>query len=208
MVDLSKERLAFDPIYRDAQKVADKILSGVFTKWDGHKDLLRSMIKSYSSKAQRIHFMDAIRKEMLLLMEAHRTKCPKNDNPEACGYEVRYGDAVTIVRGELEVMDPSIASRSLNLSFSRDEADKVVALLNELRDHLRSVEENLMNGQQLTYELISEELDDLPMKLSLGKRDFTSLLIGRVQEVVVNAGIEATVAQPFIDELKKVIGLK
>lgn len=204
-MDLSQERLAFDPIYRDARRVALNLLEGMFEKRDGHKDMVRECIADYPSTSQRIKFMDALRKEMLVIMEEHRKKCPRKEDPEKCGYEVHYADVVTIIYGQLEVLNPSVANRPVSLSFSKSEADQVLELLYTLHDRIHSMEANLQNGQEVTYELLSEELDDLPMKMSYGKKDFGSVLIGRIKEIALKKGIEMALVDPIVEEFHRII---
>src|SRR5688500_12399581 len=122
---LSRERLAFDPIYKHAQKAADDLIDRHYTKVTEHKNTTRQHIAEYRSKTQRLQFLDALRKEMMLWMEEHRPNCGVKDNPEKCRFEVHYADIVRIIQDELEVLDPSIANRQVTVSFSRQEADQV-----------------------------------------------------------------------------------
>src|SRR5690606_35162232 len=127
------------------------------------------------------------------------------DNPEKCRFEVHYADIVRIIQDELEVLDPSVADRHVSGSFSRQEADTVVKLLNDMRDQLQTMEATLQTGQQVTYDLLSEELDDLPLKLSLGKKDFGSVFLGRIKEAAVKKGIELALIEPLVAELTKIV---
>lgn len=205
MDELSRERLAFDPIYKHAQKAADDLIDGHYTKVNAHRDEARQHIAEYRSKTQRLQFLDALRKEMMLWMERHRPGCGVKDNPERCRFEVHYADIVRIIQDELEVLDPSVASRPVSGSFSRQEADEVVKLLNDMRDQLQTMEATLQTGQQVTYDLLSEELDDLPLKLSLGKKDFGAVFLGRIKEAALKKGIELALIEPLVAELTKIV---
>ena len=205
MDELIRERLAFDPIYRHAQKAADDLIDGHYTKVPGHKDEARQHISEYRSKSQRLQFLDALRKEMMLWMEEHRPSCGVKDNPEKCRFEVHYADIVRIIQDELEVLDPSVANRQVSGSFSRQEADEVLRLLNEMRDQIQNMEATLQTGQQATYDLLSEELDDLSLKLSLGKKDFGAIFLGRIKEAAVKKGIELALIEPMVVELTKIV---
>jgi hypothetical protein len=204
-MDLSQERLAFDPLYREARRVARNLLEGFFKKMDGHKDEARTRILSYPSISQRIKFMDALRKEMLVIMLEHRKKCPREKDPEKCGYEVRYSDVVTFIHGQFEALDPSTSNRHVSPSFSVSQENQVLDLLNTLHERIQSMETNLQNGQHVTYDILSEELNDLPSKLSLGKKDFGSVFLGRIKDVAMKKGIEMALIDPFIEEYKRII---
>ena len=205
MQELARERLAFDPIYRHAQKAADDLLDGHYTNVNAHKNEARDHITEYRSTTQRLQFLDALRKEMLLWMERHRPDCSVKDNPEKCRHEIYYADIVRIIQDELEVLDPSIATRHVSGSFSKQEADAVIVLLNDIQDRLQAMEANLQTGQQATYDLLSEELDDLPLKLSLGKKDFGSILFGRLKDAAVKKGIDLALIDPLVVEVKKIV---
>lgn len=204
METLYRERLAFDPIFKHAEDVADDLLGSRDFQPSSYKGRARSYIGEHRSPTQRKQFLDALRKEMHLWMERHRPDCDVQDRPEQCQFEICYATIVRIIQDELEELDPSIAHRSPGGSFSREEADQVMKLLNELRDQLQAMESNIQTGQQVAYDLLSEDLEDLSLKLSLGKKDFGAVLIGRVKDAIAKRGIEFAIVEPLVKEITRI----
>lgn len=167
----------------------------------------RSNYARYRSPAHRLRFLDALRKELTVYIDQHRTTC-KYPNDPTCIHERAYATTIEMVRDELEMTNPAIAARHESQSFSQIEANQINALLNTLVDKMTSMESELgvlTTSTQFTYDDIIELLEEMRDKLPYGKRDWLDLLKTRLFNVGLDETINQSIVSPTLKHISEVI---
>lgn len=150
--------------------------------------------------------MDGFRSELTAFINKHRKICTRERS--ACPQENDYATAITIVRDELEVLNPAIAARSEASSFQLVEVNEVTALLNDLKVQLKTVSskvEVIQLSEKFSYDDIIELLEDMNNKLPYGKPDWYDLFKARLGNVAMDETLRSTIVEPALNKLRAML---
>ena len=157
---------------------------------------LRSQLFEYHKGSHKIEFIDRI---IILLKkdyDIHLVDCEYRDkNRLDCRFNTYYENTLFFIQNEkdetLSVLEPSefsISERNLN----NESLDKII-------DDLRKIQV----GQELTYNDLYDELQELKEYYFLSKKHWSQLLIGRISEMVAGGVISETVSKEIVDTVLK-----
>lgn len=94
-----------------------------------------------------------------------------------------------LVKDELEVLNPTVASRDPMTSNTQTEADRLNAIKNELLDAILGGDEHILEAQRVTLEGVTEGLEELWEKMPYGKKDWTVLVKSYFTKKLTEKGV-------------------
>ncbi len=174
---------------------------------DKLEEVFRSNYARYRSPAHRLRFLDALRKELTVYIDRHRTTC-KYPNDPTCIHERAYATSIEMIRDELEMTNPAIAARHESQSFSQIEANQINAVLNTMAERLAGMEgslNTLTTSSQFTYDDIMGLLEEMKDKLPYGKKDWFDLFRMRLANVGIDEAIRASIVEPALTQVSELI---
>ncbi len=180
---------------RDAQNFSNVIFRTSKAPTLEYYDVeISSRIYPISRGQDKIVFLNKLKELIIIQRDKHRPDCK---NPETCIHEQEYGYSLYIIdklleetANEYEYEPDDIADK-----FSADDITnlnrKIDIILEKLEEH------------DLHHEVIFNEVDDLRYHFNLGKRNWWSLLKGKIVDWA-GGGVSGLAIQAVIEEAELV----
>ena len=124
--------------------------------------------------------------------EKHKPKCT---DPENCKYNYAYENIAYYLTQELNRLGVHFNDDT----FTDEERESAESKLNQILKDLNEVK----LGQQVIYEDLTKEINELRELYFLGKKKWYQLLIGKSVDMVASGVVSETISKQIIEEVKK-----
>ncbi|EKB03899.1 hypothetical protein HMPREF9711_02084 [Myroides odoratimimus CCUG 3837] len=145
-----------------------------------------------SDKRDKVRLLTILVDEVKKDYEEHKLVC---ERPNSCNQNEFYELALYYLRNELIDLDIILDENTFTEEDKKSAESKLDQILKEI--------EFLKKGQELIYEDLLAEIEELKELYFLGKKNWSQLLMGKVVEMTVSGVIGGTVSQNIIDIAKE-----
>jgi hypothetical protein len=176
------------------QKQASKFCKYYMNDYDGHKkfiDKVRSELWEYKKSIYKIEFLEYIIIQAKIEFDEHIASCNKRD---CIPYEF-YENVLFFLQQELEELESDLNPED----FSRNEKESLNKILQKIVDDLNSIKV----GQEITYNDVKDEFDELKDLYFLNKKNWVQLFIGKLNEMVISGVISETISKDIANIINK-----
>lgn len=177
------------------QKQADDFIVSELYEEDGHKefiDKVRTELFEYKKDIYKIEFLQRVINQIKNRFDEHFENCK---DPTNCILIKFYENTLFFLQEEREDIEnnllPSDLKRNDRLLLNKT-LQKILDDLNELK-----------LGQELTYNDLSEEFDELKNYYFLNKRNWKQLFQGKLTEMIAGGIISETLSKEIVKILSE-----
>jgi hypothetical protein len=159
-----------------------------------HKGALESVseeLDSFDSGLDKIKFINIVIEANNETFKSHKVKCT---NPE-CTQEFEHGNIQYFLTQELNRLGIHLNEDT----FTDEEREKSESKLDKI---LTSVND-LKMGQEIIYEALIKEINDLRELYFLGKKKWHQLFLGKCVDMVASGIVSETVSKQILDEFSR-----
>jgi predicted DNA-binding protein (MmcQ/YjbR family) len=177
------------------QKQAQEFLEYNLNTGDLYKNFIskvRNQLFEYRKTPHKIEFVNHLIKTIKIEYETHLNVCHDLKN---CDYNKFYENVLFFLQEEIEDLELQLTP----IDFNKEERTSINESLQKILDNLNT----LKLGQELTYNDLFEEFEELKDLYFLNKKHWTEIFIGKLSEMVVGGVINETVSKQIIDLIKK-----
>ena len=153
-------------------------------------DDVRLALYDYNKDSYKIQFLDRLKYLYKDSYDQHLIGCTAKIKSD-CPTNQIHEDILFFLQEELEIYDNSLDHEEFSLK------DKELA--NEAFEKLLYEINLLKLGQEITYEDLSNEIEDLKNFYFLNKKNWTEMFIGKLSQMVVSGIIGETVSKEIIN---------
>jgi hypothetical protein len=153
-------------------------------------DDVRLALYNYNKDSYKIQFLERLKYLYKDSYDQHLIGCTAKIKSD-CPTNQIHEDILFFLQEELEVYDNSLDNEEFSLK------DKELA--NEAFEKLLYEINLLKLGQEITYEDLSNEIEDLKNFYFLNKKNWTEMFIGKLSQMVVSGIIGETVSKEIIN---------
>jgi len=160
-------------------------------------DEVKSELYNYRKQAHKMEFLQWILSKLKMDFDRHYEECEHKGN---CQINETYENSLFFLQIELEELEVSLSDQD----FSTLEKTQMDKKLEEMLDEIKL----LRLGQEITFDGLSEELEELKEYYFLNKKSWLQLFSGKLLEFsaagVVNEGISKPIMKLLYDFYKSV----
>jgi len=179
-----------DIILETARKFASKSFKDV-REYKSILNEVKETLVEIDSKRDKIKYLTTLLEANKIAYEEHKPKCEKPDNcVQNFGFEsITYYLGQELTRLGLKFNDDA---------FTISEVEKIEVNFEQI---FRDLSE-LKLGQEIIYDDLVRELNELRELYYLGKKNWIQLLVGKSIEMVANQIISETISKQIISDIK------
>lgn len=180
-----------DIILEKAKRFADNY----FQNPSKHEELLNSAkgrVYEIDDPLDKIKFINFLLDRNNSDYEKHKPKCA---DPGNCRYSFAYENIAYILIQELNKLGVHFNQDT----FTEEEKEAAESRLDQILKDLNEVK----LGQQVIYEDLTKEINELRELYFLGKKKWHQLLIGKSVDIVAGGVVSETISKQIIEEVKK-----
>jgi len=183
-----------DIIAKQAQRFADNVFDSGVGNYERILSDVRRKVSEIDNKLDKVKFLNIVLERNKSIYDSHKlvckepTECQQNENHEVISY---------LLVQELNRLD-IIFGKDV---FTEEEKATADTKLDKILEELAF----LKNGQQLIYDDLTYEINELRSLHFLGKKKWYQLLLGKSTEMVMSGIISETVSKKIAHELPKLI---
>lgn len=200
--------IAFDPAAASASELAEHFIShGYYKDW---KTRAEQTLAEFDTESDRVRFLDVLRRELSDGIVSHREEectLPIEERPK-CPHEQIYAHVQTWIKGHLGSSQLTVATRAPELSINRVELDVLYRTLQTILNQIVVANTSLRAltaGQQVIYEDVMDEFEQLCEIAPAGKKSFIDLFVGRITRMALEHGIKKEIIDPAINDLHQTL---
>jgi hypothetical protein len=156
----------------------------------GHKNLisdLRSELFEYRKAIHKIEFVERVIQKAKIDYDNHLKVCQKGPT---CSNNIFYENTLFFLQEELDELEDSLPPED----FKKFERELLNTTLQTILDDLNEIK----LGQQLTYNDLSDEFDELKDLYYLNKKNWMQLFNGKITEMVAGGVISETLSKDIV----------
>jgi len=184
------------------QKQATEFIKFKMRDHRNYKDFIddvRSELWEYKKDPYKIEFVEKLIKEAKIRYDEHMLVCT---NKNSCRTNKFYENTLFFLQEELEELEENLTPES----FNKIEKETINETLQIILDDLNK----LKLGQEITYNDLSDEFEELKDLYYLDKKNWLQLFQGKVSEMVAGGVISETVSKSIVkilfENYEKLIG--
>ena len=164
-------------------------------KYEDFVQELRWQLSEYHKTAHKLEFIDRISSLLRNGYDKHLVKCKYPDDRLQCSANKNYENALFFAQNEKEKLSESLDSSEISLNERSEINESLNLIIADL--------EELKLGQQITYDDLFQEFEELKEMYFLNKKNWRQLVIGRLSEMVASGIVSETISKSIIDILEK-----
>lgn len=128
-------------------------------------------------------------------MRNHLRSCPNPNHRSKCIVNNNYENSLFFIQNERDEIIENLPSTDFTPPERADINESLQKILNDL--------DKIKMGQEITYEDLTIELNELKEFYYLNKKHWSQMLIGRLTEMVASGVISETISKDIIDTVSK-----
>ena len=182
-------------IQKKASNLVELRLSG--NRLGDHKKLLKIVeddLYSVDSDTDKLSYLTIVLEGNDAAYQEHLKVCT---NPKACQTNEHHEEIDYVLKQEIRRLGVVINDDS----FSRDEKERMTEYLDKILKDLK----DLKDGQQIIYDDLKAEIEELKQWFILGKKNWRQMFVGKFGEMVAGGVISEVTAKPLVESIKGTI---
>jgi len=147
-------------------------------------DKVRQQLLEYKKPTYKIEFVEFVIRKAKIAFDDHLPKCTSKNN---CAVNKYYENTLFFLQEELEELETELHPED----FSRDEKTSLNQTLQKIVEDLNTIK----LGQQITYDDVKDEFEELKDLYYLNKKNWVQLFTGKLSEMVAGGVISETISK-------------
>jgi|TARA_B110000967_G_C18620187_1_gene428443 hypothetical protein len=180
------------------QKQAEDYHMYNFSEGENHKVFIqgvRTELYEYRKDSHKLEFINTLLKLLKLGYDEHLESCQYKKDRLKCGINTNYENILFFIQNEKDEIIEGLDSSEFSIperNINNESLTRIVDDLNKIK-----------LGQELTYNDLYDELQELKEYYFLNKKHWTQLFIGRISEMVAGGVISETVSKEIVSTVLK-----
>ncbi len=177
------------------QKQADEFVRYHMNDHNEYKifiDKVRQQLYEYRKTTYKIEFIEYVIQKAKIAFDEHMLICEDKNN---CGVNKFYENSLFFLQEELEELESELNPED----FSREEKTLLNQTLQKIVEDLNTIK----LGQQITYDDVKDEFEELKDLYYLNKKNWAQLFTGKLSEMVAGGVISETISKYLVEIIKK-----
>ncbi len=180
-----------DIIKETATRFATNHLRGRFTNYQEFIDLAKEKLYDIDNHSDKIKFINILLENNNTEYDKHKPNCT---NPTGCPQNYAHENVTYYLSQELGRLGVQLNEDTFTVEEKAHAESKLDQILRDL------IEVKL--GQQIIYEDLNKEINELRDLYFLGKKKWYQLLVGKGVDMVASGIVSETVSKELIDTVK------
>ncbi|OLY93655.1 hypothetical protein SAMN05444008_114134 [Cnuella takakiae] len=181
-----------DIILKKAKQFTDRYFLGGVSHYQDIIDAAKNDVYDIDNPADKIKYLNFILDRNNKDYAEHKPVC---QNPENCSYNYTYETIAYYLTQELNRLGVHFNDDT----FTEEEKEQAESKLDKILKDLNE----LKLGQQVIYEDLSKEINELRDLYFLGKKKWYQLFIGKSVDMVASGVVSESISKQIIEEVKK-----
>jgi hypothetical protein len=156
---------------------------------------VRSQLYEYRKDAHKLEFIDHLMTLLKQEYDKHLKVCHYPNDRGQCDINKRYENALFFIQNEREELIENLPSTDFTVQEKTDINESLQLILADL--------DKIKMGQELTYDDLLAELNELKEFYYLNKKHWSQMLIGRLTEMVASGVISETISKDIVETVTK-----
>lgn len=148
---------------------------------------LRTELWEYRKDIHKIEFVERIIKKTKIKYDDHLKVCQKGPT---CRNNIFFENTLFFLQEELEELESNLSPEDFSLIERKSLNETLEKILSELKE--------IKLGQEVTYNDLSDEFDELKKLYYLNKKNWLQLFNGKISEMVAGGVISETVSKDIV----------
>lgn len=165
---------------------------GGVSRYEEVLDAAKSDVYGIDNPADKIKYLNFILDRNNKDYAKHKLVC---QNPENCSHNYAYGSIEYYLTQELNRLGVHFNDDTFTEEEKEQAETKLDKILRDLND--------IKLGQQVIYEDLTKEINELRDLYFLGKKKWYQLFIGKSIDMVASGVVSETISKQIIEEVKK-----
>lgn len=156
---------------------------------------VRTELYEYRKYAHKLEFLDYL---LLLLKQGfdkHLEVCQHKNEKGVCGVNKNYENSLFFIQNERDEVIENLPKTEFDIQEKAEINDSLQKILEDLNQ--------IKIGQNITYDDIVEELNELKEFYFLNKKHWSQMLIGRLTEMVASGVVSETISKNIVETVMK-----
>ena len=155
-------------------------------------DKVRQQLWEYKKPTYKIEFVEFVIRKAKIAFDDHLPQCSNKNN---CQINKFYENTLFLLQEELEEIESELNPDD----FSRDEKVLLNQTLQKIVEDLNTIK----LGQQITYDDVKDEFEELKDLYYLNKKNWVQLFTGKLSEMVAGGVISETISKDLAEIINK-----
>jgi hypothetical protein len=181
-----------DIITKKAKRFADNYFMDGVRQYDELLSAAKKEVYSIDNPLDQIKYLNFLLDRNNSDYESHKPRC---QDPENCQYNEAYENIAYYLTQELNRLGVQFNDDT----FTQEEKENADTKLDQILKDLNEVK----LGQQIIYEELTKEINELRELYFLGKKKWYQLFIGKSVDMVASGIVSETISKQIIEEFKK-----
>ncbi len=176
------------------QRQADDFVKYHMSDHDEYKefiDKVRQQLWEYKKTTYKIEFVEYVILKAKIAFYNHLPRCTSKNN---CRVNKFYENSLFFLQEELEELESELNPED----FSREEKTSLNQTLQKIVEDLNTIK----LGQQITYDDVKAEFEELKDLYYLNKKNWVQLFTGKLSEMVAGGVISETISKDLAEIIK------
>lgn len=156
---------------------------------------VRSQLYEYRKDSHKLEFLDKLMSLLKKSYDEHLIDCQFPNERNECSINNNYENSLFFLQNERE----EVIEYMPETEFNTKERIEINNSLQKIIEDL----EKIKLGQEITYDNLSDELNELKEFYYLNKKHWVQLLIGRLTEMVASGVVSETVSKEILQTVLK-----
>lgn len=180
------------------QDQANRFYERKFNEYVNYQEFIsevRAELYEYRKYAHKLEFLDYL---LLLLKQGfdkHLEVCQHKNEKGVCGVNKNYENSLFFIQNELDEVIENLPKTEFDIQEKAEINDSLQKILEDLNQ--------IKIGQNITYDDIFEELNELKEFYFLNKKHWSQMLIGRLTEMVASGVVSETISKNIVETVMK-----
>ncbi len=159
------------------------------------QDQVEERLWDYNKYSQKVIFLERVKSIVKKNFDEHVESCENKAQGKTCYTEDIYEDVLFFLQNQMDGYEDSLTEEEFS-SIDRSELNKSLSLILDDLNKLKL-------GQEIIYENLFEEVQDLKDKMFLPKKNWMELFAGKVLNMVASGVISETASKDLIELFEK-----
>lgn len=164
-------------------------------KYEEFIQKVRTQLYEYRKDAHKLEFIDYLMTLLKQGYDKHLTRCEYPNDRGKCAINKNYENTLFFVQNERD----EIIENLPDTDFTPQER----ANINESLERILADLDKVKLGQEITYNDLTTELNDLKEFYFLNKKHWSQMFIGRLTEMVASGVISETISKYIVETVTK-----
>lgn len=180
-----------DIILKQANRFVDNYFDGGLSPYQEILDSAKGKVYEIDNPLDKIKFLNVVLERNNSEYEKHKPVC---GDPGNCAKNFAYENIAYVLTQELNRLGVHFNDDTFSDTEKQEAENKLEKILSQLSE--------LKIGQQVIYEDLTKEINELKELYFLGKKKWYQLLIGKSTEIVASGIVSETVVKEIINIVK------